>query len=159
VASLLELALLKVENSRGDMIEVEVENNLDNEGTAIHWHGLLQKETPYFDGVPSVQQCPIAPSKSLTYKFKADQYGTSWYHSHYSAQYNGGALGAMIIHGPKNGDFDEDLGPVIISDHYHSSYYELVQATMGSTTGRPPPSQNNLINGKMNYPCGQLITV
>ena len=36
---------------------------------------------------------------------------------------------------------------------YHSSYYELVQATMGSTTGRPPASQNNLINGKMNYPC------
>jgi FtsP/CotA-like multicopper oxidase with cupredoxin domain len=80
-------------------------------------------------------------------------YGTSWYHSHYSAQYAGGALGALIIHGPKHGDYDEDLGPVILSDWYHSSYYELVQATMGSTTGRPPPSQNNLINGKMNYPC------
>jgi FtsP/CotA-like multicopper oxidase with cupredoxin domain len=101
---------------RGDMIEVEVENQLDNEGTAIHWHGLLQKETPWFDGVPSVQQCPIVPGKSLVYKFKADQYGTSWYHSHYSAQYAGGALGAMIIHGPKHGEYDEDLGPVILSD-------------------------------------------
>jgi FtsP/CotA-like multicopper oxidase with cupredoxin domain len=23
------------------------------EGTSLHWHGLLQKETPWFDGVPS----------------------------------------------------------------------------------------------------------
>lgn len=54
---------------------------------------ILQRATPWFDGVPSVQQCPIAPGKSLTYQFKADLYGTTWYHSHYSAQYAGGILG------------------------------------------------------------------
>lgn len=54
---------------------------------------ILQRATPWFDGVPSVQQCPIAPGKSFTYQFKADLYGTSWYHSHYSAQYAGGLLG------------------------------------------------------------------
>jgi FtsP/CotA-like multicopper oxidase with cupredoxin domain len=135
------------------MIEVEVENKLPDEGTSIHWHGLLQKDSPWMDGVPSVSQCPIAPSKSFTYRFKADQFGSSWYHSHYSAQYAGGALGAMIIHGPKIADYDVDIGPIILSDWYHSSYEELVQGTMFSTTGRPPLSQNNLINGKMNYPC------
>jgi FtsP/CotA-like multicopper oxidase with cupredoxin domain len=39
------------------------------------------------DGVPGVQQCPIPPGGSFTYSFLADLYGTSWYHSHYSAQY------------------------------------------------------------------------
>jgi FtsP/CotA-like multicopper oxidase with cupredoxin domain len=75
------------------------------------------------------------------------------YHSHYSAQYAGGALGALIIHGPKHADYDEDLGPVILSDWYHKSYFDLVKDTMFSTTGRPDLSNNNLIQGKMNYPC------
>lgn len=35
-------------------------------GTTIHWHGLLQKGTPWMDGVPSVTQCPIAPGSTFT---------------------------------------------------------------------------------------------
>jgi FtsP/CotA-like multicopper oxidase with cupredoxin domain len=59
----------------------------------------------------------------------------------------------MLIHGPKHADYDVDVGPVILSDWYHDDYYTIVQGTMHSTTGLPPPSNNNLINGKMNYPC------
>ena len=90
-----------IEANWGDTIQVTVENKITGpeEGTSLHWHGLLQKETPWYDGVPSVQQCPIAPGKSFTYSFKADTYGTSWYHSHYSAQYADGLAGPMIIHG------------------------------------------------------------
>ena len=51
-----------------------------------------------------------------SYRFRADQYGTSWYHSHYSSQYAGGILGPMIIHGPSNYDYDIDLGPVFLQD-------------------------------------------
>ena len=69
---------------------------------------------PYYDGVPSVQQCPIAPQKSFTYVFQADLYGTSWYHSHYSAQYSGGAFGPMIVYGPSSVPYDIDLGPVML---------------------------------------------
>lgn len=68
-----------IEANWGDWIEVEVENLLNDEGTSIHWHGLLQKATPWFDGVPSVSQCPIAPGNTLTYRFRADQFGSSWY--------------------------------------------------------------------------------
>ena len=50
------------------------------------------------------------------YRFKADLHGTSWYHSHYSAQYVGGLLGPMIIHGPDHVSYDLDLGPVMVSD-------------------------------------------
>lgn len=81
----------QIEANWGDMIQVTLHNQITGpeEGTSFHWHGLLQKKTPYFDGVPSVGQCPVAPGSSFTYTFQADLYGTSWYHSHYSAQYAG----------------------------------------------------------------------
>ena len=80
-----------IEANWGDTIQVTVHNQITGpeEGTSLHWHGLLQKATPWYDGVPAVQQCPIAPGGSFTYQFRADLYGTSWYHSHYSAQYSG----------------------------------------------------------------------
>lgn len=112
----------------GDYFEVTVHNQLPNEGTSIHWHGLLQHETPYYDGVPGTQQCPIAPGQNLTYRFRADLYGTSFYHSHYSAQYTGGIYGAMIIYGPSdNAKYDVDLGPVLLNDWYHASYYDTLE--------------------------------
>ncbi|THV64742.1 hypothetical protein D6D28_09671 [Aureobasidium pullulans] len=143
-----------IEANWGDMISITVKNSLD-EGTSMHWHGLLQKATPWYDGVPTIMQCPIAPGKSFTYTFQADLYGTSWYHSHFSAQYAGGAAGAMIIYGPKNVDYDIDLGPVILTDWYHQDYYTLVEQTMSKASDNTPQpaSNNNLINGKMNFPC------
>lgn len=148
-----------IEANWGDYIEVTVTNNLPDEGTSMHWHGLLQTETPWFDGVPAVQQCPVAPGSSFTYRFKADLYGSSWYHSHYSAQYAGGAMGPMIIYGPhENADYDIDLGPVMLTDWFHSDYFSLIEDVMAPIAeNRPPPmSNNNLINGKMNYPCSSV---
>ncbi|PSK56592.1 Iron transport multicopper oxidase [Elsinoe australis] len=143
-----------IEANWGDWIEVKVINKL-SEGTSLHWHGFLQKDTPYYDGVPSVMQCPIAPGSSFTYRFRADLYGSSWYHSHYSAQYAGGALGPMIVHGPLNAQYDHDLGPVMLQDWYHADYRDLVKQVMSpASAGLPPPTSDNvLINGKMNYPC------
>jgi FtsP/CotA-like multicopper oxidase with cupredoxin domain len=61
-----------------------------------------------------VSQCPIAPNSTFTYSFRADSYGTSWYHSHYSAQYADGVLGPMVIYGPKHAEYDIDVGPVFL---------------------------------------------
>jgi FtsP/CotA-like multicopper oxidase with cupredoxin domain len=108
------------------------------------------------DGAPAIQQCPIAPGKSFTYRFIADLYGTSWYHSHYSAQYIGGIIGAMVIHGPKNYHYDVDVGPVILSDYYHTPYDTLVERLMTPnivTSLESSTSDNNLINGKNNFNC------
>ncbi|KAI9825280.1 MAG: hypothetical protein M1832_001314 [Thelocarpon impressellum] len=143
----------------GDTIQVTVHNEITGpeEGTAIHWHGLLQTLTPWYDGVPSVQQCPIAPGKKFTYSFRADLYGTSWWHSHYSAQYAGGLHGPMIIHGPKNVPYDIDLGPVFLSDWYHTEYFAIVKEVMGTDPRKFRPfSENNLINGKMDYDCSTV---
>ena len=65
----------------GDDIEIKVTNRLKENGTTIHWHGIRQNGTLDMDGVNGVTQCSIATNDSFTYKFKATQYGTSWYHS------------------------------------------------------------------------------
>lgn len=123
----------------------------------MHWHGFLQTGTPWEDGVPSVSQCPIIPGSSYTYNFRAELYGTSWYHSHYSAQYIGGAMGPIVVYGPASAGHDIDLGPVMLQDWYHSSYSRLVEdamAPIGAPNGPDNvPSNNVLINGKMRYNC------
>ena len=151
-----------LEANWGDMFSITVHNAITGpeEGTSLHWHGLLQHNSPWYDGVPSVQQCPIAPGESMTYTFQADLYGTSWYHSHYSAQYAGGLFGPMIIHGPTNVDYDIDIGPVFLSDWYHTDYFSIVEKVVAPSTTGPylPVSDNNLINGKMNFDCSLATT-
>lgn len=139
-----------IEANWGDMIQVTVINNLENEGTAVHWHGMLQTGTNDQDGVPGITQCPIAPGQNYTYSFRASLYGTSWYHAHYSAQYVSGLYGAMIIHGPTdNAPYDIDLGPVLLADYYYRDYYSVVKDVMGNDSSKIiPKSDNNLINGK-----------
>lgn len=64
----------------------------------------------------------------------------------------------MIIYGPKNADYDIDLGPILLTDYYHQSYFEIVEEVMGTDRSlTAPKSVNNLINGKMDYNCS-LVT-
>ncbi|KAK5661604.1 hypothetical protein OQA88_9704 [Cercophora sp. LCS_1] len=133
----------------GDFIEVKVINNLDTNGTSIHWHGLHQKLTQLHDGANGVTECPIPPGGEFTYKFRAQQYGSSWYHSHFSAQYGNGIVGTILINGPASLPYDIDLGVFPITDYYYKSADELVHDTMN---GPPPPSDNVLFNGKGKHP-------
>ena len=79
------------------------------------------------DGVNGVTQCPIAPGDSYTYEFHATQYGSSWYHSHYSLQYGDGALGPITIHGPTTANFssNEVSKPILLTDWNHRSVFEV----------------------------------
>lgn len=135
---------------------MNLHNDISNpeEGTTLHWHGLRQQGTEWMDGVPTVSMCPIAPGGSYTYRFRANPYGTTWYHSHYSSQYINGLWGALIIHGPKNRDYDIDLGPVTLTDYYHRDYLTILSEILGTDgTKFRPASDSNLINGKMNFNC------
>lgn len=97
-----------------------VTNNLKANGTGIHWHGLRQLGTNDEDGTAGVTECPIPPGGSRTYRFKATQYGSSWWHSHYSVQYSEGVSGPIVIHGPSTRNWDIDLGPLPFSDWFHT---------------------------------------
>ena len=50
-----------IEGNVGDEIRVKVVNRLGNETTAIHWHGMHQKDLTHMDGPAYVNQCPIPP--------------------------------------------------------------------------------------------------
>jgi len=67
----------------GDNLVIHVTNNLEFNGTSIHWHGIRQLGSTEYDGVPGVTQCPIAPGDTLTYKFQATQYGCKHFSEHF----------------------------------------------------------------------------
>ncbi|RDL37140.1 uncharacterized protein BP5553_04573 [Venustampulla echinocandica] len=133
----------------GDTIEVTVTNKLQYNGTSVHFHGIRQLNTPHMDGVNGITQCPIAPGDTFTYKFRALQYGSSWYHSHYSLQYGDGMLGPMTIYGPTTAQYDLEgaLEPILMTDWNHRSVFE-------AKTGAAPKMTNILLNGNGQYGSG-----
>lgn len=136
----------------GDNIEVTITNKLLWNGTSIHWHGIRMLNNNINDGANGVTECPIPPGTSKTYKFRAEQYGTSWYHSHYSAQYGNGVFGSVVIHGPASSNYDIDLGAYPIFDLYDQTADKVLEGTL---LGGPPPSSSNILfNGKNVSPDG-----
>ena len=136
-----------IEANWGDEVQVTFHNQLANlNGTAIHFHGIRQLHTNYADGVPGVTQCPITPNDGvMVYKWRARQYGTSWYHSHFSLQYPDGIAGPIVIHGPTSANYDIDLGPLLITDWYHEDAFELEFEELAGHAVQAPDSK--LMNG------------
>ena len=78
----------------GQNVRLVVENLLD-EDTSIHWHGLL---VPFqMDGVPGISFPGIPARSTFVYEFPVRQSGTYWYHSHSGLQEQVGHYGPMII--------------------------------------------------------------
>lgn len=90
------------------------------------------------DGVPSITQCPIAPGDTQTYRWKALQYGSSWYHAHFAVQAWDGIFGGILINGPATANYDEDLGHIFLNDWSHQTADVLAEeaATSGPPTVR-----------------------
>ncbi|KAI0416031.1 L559a mutant of Melanocarpus Albomyces laccase [Xylaria grammica] len=136
----------------GDTVSVTVTNNLTFNGTSIHWHGLRQLGTNLQDGTNGITDCPIPPGGSKTYTFRLTQYGTTWYHSHFSSQYANGIFGAIQINGPSSANYDIDLGVYPINDFYLASSEEIVKASQLGASG--PTSANVMFNGTNVNPSG-----
>jgi CopA family copper-resistance protein len=125
----------------GDTVTLRVKNLLSEE-TSLHWHGIL---LPYqMDGAPQISFMGIAPGETFTYRFKVQQSGTYWYHSHSEMQEQTGLYGAIIIE-PAQADVirsdrdyvmllsdwtDEDPMSVFAKLKKESSYYSLHQPTV-----------------------------
>ncbi|HVQ34336.1 MAG TPA: copper resistance system multicopper oxidase [Lysobacter sp.] len=79
---------------QGDTVTLRVTNRL-REQTSIHWHGLILPAD--MDGVPGLSFNGIAPGSTFTYRFKVNQAGTYWYHSHSRFQEQVGLYGPLVI--------------------------------------------------------------
>ena len=82
---------------QGDLVEVTLRNKDVEQGVTIHWHGVDVPNGE--DGVAGVTQNAVAPGQSFTYRFRANQLGTFWYHTHQSSsrEVRRGLYGAFVI--------------------------------------------------------------
>ncbi|KAJ0139797.1 hypothetical protein HZ326_17293 [Fusarium oxysporum f. sp. albedinis] len=145
-----EWPIPRIEASIGDTVLVNVRNNLGNQSTSLHFHGLFMNGSNHMDGPSQVTQCPIQPGESFLYNFTITQPGTYWYHSHTESQYPDGLRGPLIIHDSKSpfkGKYDEEL-IMTISDWYHDQMQTLIPEFMrkGNPTGAEPVPQAALMN-------------
>ncbi|KAI9344834.1 Cupredoxin [Zopfochytrium polystomum] len=140
----------------GDSVEIAVTNALD-EPTAIHWHGLFQRGTPWMDGAAMVTQCPIQPGETFVYKFSVgDQVGSYWYHAHHKAQYVDGLRGPFIVKdskAPFADQYDDEI-VITLADLFHNKSSFLLDYFFSPNEGTlDPVPESLLINGVGYYPC------
>lgn len=132
--------------------------------------GIEMIDTPWSDGTPGLSQRAIPTGQNFTYRWKALQYGSYWYHSHSHEQVEDGLYGALTIHpspkSPKPFDLisesdsaveameraEREALRVLMSDHRHitgSEAWELTQMA-----GYDPMCWDSiLINGKGRVRC------
>ncbi|OAL67389.1 multicopper oxidase [Trichophyton rubrum] len=127
-------------------------NLVVDEGT-VNLDGVTANHAMLFNGqYPGpwirVTQCPIAPEDTFTYSFRATQYGSTWYHSHYSLQYSDGLVGPLTIHGPSSAEYDASIDPLLLGDHLHRSAFQDYYKVQ---TRIPPEMDSQLLNGIGNY--------
>ena len=58
-----------VQVDRGDRIIVNAKNDLGNQTTSLHFHGLYMNGSTEMDGPVGVSQCSIPPGSTFTYNF------------------------------------------------------------------------------------------
>lgn len=114
----------------GDSIHVDVTNLMSETGAALHWHGFLQRNTQYSDGVPFITQCPIQFNSKFRYSFVADKAGTFFYRGHDGNHEANGQYGAIVVRENKRNDpnarlYDQDLvNHVIVISDWATDYDE-----------------------------------
>ena len=133
----------------GDYVIVHVTNSLTDatspvNGTSMHFHGIRQNYTNQMDGAAGITQCPTAQGDTITYEWRATQYGSTWYHSHFSMQPWNGFYGGIVINGPSTANYDVDLGMLFLTDW---SYQTANQKLWEALYIAPPSQDTGLING------------
>ncbi len=120
-----------LEFEEGDEAVIHVHNQLKDQDTSIHWHGLLLPGI--MDGVPGFNQFHgIKPKGHFEYRFKIRQNGTYWYHAHSRGQEQDGLYGAFVVYPKgkmpvaKHEQAERDY-VVMLSDFHESTSTEIMK--------------------------------
>ncbi|KAK9202184.1 hypothetical protein WN944_017394 [Citrus x changshan-huyou] len=140
-----------------DRIIVKVTNQSPYNAT-IHWHGVRQRLSCWFDGPAYITQCPIQSGQTFTYEFTMfQQKGTFFWHAHVS-WLRGTVYGAIVVY-PKTGvpypfQFPYQEHIIILGEYWLQDVVQLERQVIASG-GAPPPSNAYTINGHPgpNYNC------
>ncbi|PQE24793.1 multicopper oxidase protein [Rutstroemia sp. NJR-2017a BVV2] len=138
----------------GDRIIVNVDNQLGNQTTSLHFHGLFMNGSTHMDGPAQVSQCGIPAGSQFVYNFTVQQPGTYWYHSHDKGQYPDGLRGPLIISDP-DFPYDDEVDEkfvLSVSDWYHEEMQVWIPKFIGvaNPTGAEPVPQAVLFNDTQN---------
>ena len=81
----------------GELVEVTLVNRDVDEDVSIHWHGVDVPNAE--DGVSGVTQDAVPPGGSYVYRFRINEPGTYWYHSHQhsAGEVERGLYGALVV--------------------------------------------------------------
>ncbi|MFT7879189.1 MAG: copper resistance system multicopper oxidase [Sulfurimonas sp.] len=126
----------------GETVTIHVTNHL-KKSTSIHWHGIILPS--HMDGVPGLSFDGIAPGETFTYRFKVQQHGTYWYHSHSDFQEQTGLYGAIVIKPKRKEPFRYEREYIILLSDWsdidpstiykklkqESHYYNISRRTLG----------------------------
>ena len=134
---------------QGDLVEVVLRNNDVADGVTIHWHGIDVPNAE--DGVAGVTQNAVRPGASYTYRFRAEQVGTFWYHTHQvsSKEVRRGLFGVIVIE-PRGAQPGVDIA---LAAHTFDGIATL-SGNEGSGQRTPPPDEGG---GRRKTPVGTPV--
>nr|CAD7586405.1 unnamed protein product [Timema genevievae] len=142
---------------KNDKIVVDLISNAHGFQECIHWHGLLQEGSQYYDGVPMLTQCAVQFPDTFRYQFN----GSGGHETSTSINISGfnkpdGVHGSLVIRCPKSEEVNSHL-----YDYDHPNHTLSVTGwTHRPTTMDHHPGvvdrnsgvpSNLLINGKGQY--------
>ncbi|GID27614.1 multicopper oxidase family protein [Paractinoplanes brasiliensis] len=123
----------------GDLIEVTLRNRDIDRGVTLHWHGYDVPNDQ--DGVPGVTQDAVLPGREFVYRFRADQAGTYWYHTHSVSDVGVrmGLYGVLVVR-------PRPAGGVEVTVPVHTLAGHLLPAPAVATAAPGTPVRLRLIN-------------
>jgi FtsP/CotA-like multicopper oxidase with cupredoxin domain len=83
--------------TEGDLVEVKLVNKLPSVNVTLHWHGLDVPNAE--DGVAGLTQNAVPNGATHTYRFRAEQVGSFWYHTHQASSEAvvRGLFGSLVV--------------------------------------------------------------
>ena len=89
--------------TQGDLVEVLPAQRRHRDGVTIHWHGYRCPRVR--TGSRASPRTPVPPGGSFTYRFRATEPGTYWYHAHQRSleAVRRGLYGALMVRPPTPG--------------------------------------------------------
>ncbi|WP_214409457.1 multicopper oxidase family protein [Sphaerisporangium fuscum] len=116
--------------TRGDLVEVRLRNADITAGVTLHWHGYDVPSGE--DGVPGLTQEAVMPGQEFVYRFRAEQAGTYWYHTHEVSDQGVrmGLYGTLLVTPPKTN------GPPTGTTNHPGTTSRTTSHTTAETAGR-----------------------
>ncbi|CAL5334954.1 unnamed protein product [Camellia sinensis] len=133
----------------GDQVLVKVVNHVTN-NVSLHWHGIRQLRSGWYDGPAYITQCPIQTGQTYTYNFTiTGQRGTLFWHAHIS--WLRSTLYGPIIILPKHNEsypFDKPYKevPIIFGEWWNVDPEAVINQSLQTGAG-PNVSDAYTING------------